>query len=193
MLVLTRKLDEQIVIGDDIKVTLLRIRGNSVRIGIEAPREVRVVRGEIELKERPGDGVETGDPDVETSDPQQQVFAHPQPPRGSRKNKSPVRSSGRVSQLFVGRVADRGGKLELASVPNAAYRATEHAAYRATERREPDAAFMLAERHEPSGLEREFSEQRPGESPGSTAKSRSCDCKVAGIGSAPLERFLTAK
>ncbi len=47
MLVLTRKANEQILIGDDIKITLVRVRGNSVRIGIEAPREVRVVRGEL--------------------------------------------------------------------------------------------------------------------------------------------------
>ena len=47
MLVLTRKMDEQILIGDDVKITLLRVRGNSVRIGIEAPRDVRVVRSEL--------------------------------------------------------------------------------------------------------------------------------------------------
>lgn len=47
MLVLTRKMDEQILIGDNIKITLLRVRGNSVRIGIEAPRDVRVVRSEL--------------------------------------------------------------------------------------------------------------------------------------------------
>ena len=47
MLVLTRKMDEQILIGEDIKITLVRVRGNSVRIGIEAPKHVRVVRGEL--------------------------------------------------------------------------------------------------------------------------------------------------
>ena len=50
MLVLTRKLDEQILIGDDIKVTLLRVKGNTVRIGIEAPREITVYRHEIWLQ-----------------------------------------------------------------------------------------------------------------------------------------------
>ena len=48
MLVLTRKLQEEILIGDNIKVTLMRVRGNTVRIGIEAPRDVRIVRGELE-------------------------------------------------------------------------------------------------------------------------------------------------
>jgi len=47
MLVLTRKLQEQIVIGDNIKVTILRVKGNTVRLGIEAPRHVRVVRSEL--------------------------------------------------------------------------------------------------------------------------------------------------
>ncbi len=50
MLVLTRKTDEQILIGDNIKITLVRVRGNSVRIGIEAPRDVRIVRGELESR-----------------------------------------------------------------------------------------------------------------------------------------------
>ena len=47
MLVLTRKLQQQIKIGDDITVTILRVKGHTVRIGIEAPRQVRVVRGEL--------------------------------------------------------------------------------------------------------------------------------------------------
>ena len=47
MLVLTRKLEEQIRIGDDIIISILRFKGNTVRIGIEAPREIRVVRGEL--------------------------------------------------------------------------------------------------------------------------------------------------
>ncbi len=48
MLVLTRKLQQQIKIGDQITVTILRVKGSTVRIGIDAPREVRVVRGELE-------------------------------------------------------------------------------------------------------------------------------------------------
>ena len=47
MLVLTRKLQQQIKIGDQITVTILRVKGNTVRVGIEAPRAVRVVRGEL--------------------------------------------------------------------------------------------------------------------------------------------------
>jgi carbon storage regulator len=47
MLVLTRKLQQQIKIGEQITVTILRVKGSTVRIGIQAPREVRVVRGEL--------------------------------------------------------------------------------------------------------------------------------------------------
>jgi carbon storage regulator CsrA len=47
MLVLTRKLQQQIKIGDQITVTILRVKGQTVRVGIEAPRQVRVVRGEL--------------------------------------------------------------------------------------------------------------------------------------------------
>lgn len=47
MLVLTRKLKEQIRVGNEITITILRVSGKSVRVGIEAPREVRVVRAEL--------------------------------------------------------------------------------------------------------------------------------------------------
>ncbi len=50
MLVLTRKTRQQIQFGNDIVVTILQVRGQSVRVGIEAPRDVRVVRGEIASK-----------------------------------------------------------------------------------------------------------------------------------------------
>lgn len=47
MLVLSRKEGEQLVIGDNIVLTVNRIAGNRVAIGIEAPREVPIVRGEL--------------------------------------------------------------------------------------------------------------------------------------------------
>src|SRR3954451_4702176 len=47
MLVLTRKLMEKLYIGDDICVTVVRLEGGQVRLGIDAPREVTVVRAEL--------------------------------------------------------------------------------------------------------------------------------------------------
>ena len=62
MLVLTRKLQQQIKIGDQITVTILRVKGSTVRIGVQAPRDVRVIRGELPK----GDG---GNGDAQTPAP----------------------------------------------------------------------------------------------------------------------------
>ena len=48
MLVLSRKSTERIHIGDSVVVTVLEIRGNKVRIGIDAPQEVHVLRSELQ-------------------------------------------------------------------------------------------------------------------------------------------------
>ena len=47
MLVLTRKLNEQIMVGDNVVITVVDIRGDKVRLGIDAPRDVPVHRREI--------------------------------------------------------------------------------------------------------------------------------------------------
>ena len=47
MLVLTRRLGEKLVIGEDVTVTVLGVKGNQIRIGIDAPRDVTVHREEI--------------------------------------------------------------------------------------------------------------------------------------------------
>jgi carbon storage regulator len=47
MLVLTRKRGERILIGDDVVITVMDVRGDSVRIGIEAPSGVRIHRAEV--------------------------------------------------------------------------------------------------------------------------------------------------
>jgi carbon storage regulator len=52
MLVLTRKLMEKLYIGDNVCVTVVRLEGGQVRLGIEAPREIAVVRAEL-LEPRP--------------------------------------------------------------------------------------------------------------------------------------------
>ncbi len=47
MLVLARTIDQCIMIGDDIKITVVDIRGNKVRLGITAPKEIAVHREEV--------------------------------------------------------------------------------------------------------------------------------------------------
>ena len=55
MLILTRRIGEKIVIGENVTVTILGVKGHQTRIGVDAPRDVRVDREEIHqriLKER---------------------------------------------------------------------------------------------------------------------------------------------
>ncbi len=47
MLILTRRIDESIMIDDDIKIKVLGIRGNQIRISIEAPEDVVIMREEL--------------------------------------------------------------------------------------------------------------------------------------------------
>ena len=47
MLVLSRKAEESMFIGDDIKITVLDIRGGQVRIGITAPQDIKIPREEV--------------------------------------------------------------------------------------------------------------------------------------------------
>ena len=57
-LVLTRNVNEAIIIGDDIKITVLDVSGRSVRLGIDAPRDVIVDREEIREKRNSDDWVD---------------------------------------------------------------------------------------------------------------------------------------
>lgn len=57
MLILTRKQGESITIGDDIKVTILDVKGKYVRVGIEAPRELAVHRQEIPVTDENNDDI----------------------------------------------------------------------------------------------------------------------------------------
>lgn len=47
MLILTRRISESIIIGDDVKITVLGVKGNQVRLGIDAPKHLPVHREEI--------------------------------------------------------------------------------------------------------------------------------------------------
>jgi carbon storage regulator len=60
MLVLSRKVGEQLVIGDNIRVVVHRVAGNRVTIGIEAPNDVRIIRGELQVHDQYNESVEYG-------------------------------------------------------------------------------------------------------------------------------------
>jgi len=47
MLILTRRISESVIIGDDVKITVLGVKGSQVRLGIDAPKEISVHREEI--------------------------------------------------------------------------------------------------------------------------------------------------
>lgn len=51
MLILTRRVNESLVIGDNVTVTILGVKGNQVRIGVNAPRDVSVHREELAHKD----------------------------------------------------------------------------------------------------------------------------------------------
>ena len=60
MLVLTRKSNQSIMIGDDVEVSVLSVMGEKVRIGIQAPQEIPVFRKEIYLEIHRDDGLGAG-------------------------------------------------------------------------------------------------------------------------------------
>lgn len=47
MLILSRRVGETLMIGDDVKITILKVSGNQIRIGVEAPKDVSVHREEV--------------------------------------------------------------------------------------------------------------------------------------------------
>jgi carbon storage regulator len=81
MLVLTRKLMEKLYIGDNVCVTVVRLEGGQVRLGIDAPREISVVRAELLEGRGPSpakDAVEPGTPP-----PPMSIKTRPDAARGS--------------------------------------------------------------------------------------------------------------
>jgi carbon storage regulator len=75
MLILTRRPQETLVVGDNIKVQVLGVKGGQVRLGVEAPREVPVYREEIWVRIK-RDKLKPGEPEPEDAD---------EPPEGALK------------------------------------------------------------------------------------------------------------
>ena len=62
MLILTRRIGETLIIGDDVNITVLGVKGNQVRLGINAPKDVSVHREEIYLRiQQEKQGVDVAD------------------------------------------------------------------------------------------------------------------------------------
>ena len=79
MLVLTRKRNQSIMIGDDIELMVLSVAGEKVRLGIQAPRDVPVFRTEIYLEiQREGEGGRPKDVDSEVDDPLRELDGPPE-------------------------------------------------------------------------------------------------------------------
>jgi carbon storage regulator len=80
MLILTRRVGETVMIGDDITVTVLGVKGNQVRVGVNAPRNVAVHREEIfERIKREGAGEEPAADDGDEPGPAAAVGAYGRP------------------------------------------------------------------------------------------------------------------
>ncbi len=71
MLILTRRVGETLIIGDNVSVTVLGVKGNQVRLGVNAPKDVSVHREEIYLRiqqEKEDDGIPTDDSSPQVSE-----------------------------------------------------------------------------------------------------------------------------
>ena len=75
MLVLTRKLSQTVLIGDDVRVTVVRLEGGQVRLGIDAPRSITVLRAELKPRT-------DGSPEAVEPRPTDEVTRSPPAPLG---------------------------------------------------------------------------------------------------------------
>jgi carbon storage regulator CsrA len=102
MLVLTRKQKECIKIGDSITITILRVHGNAVRVGIEAPKQVRVIRGELPIgkPEHSDSPVQQDSPLQEESADEPHILEFRFTPSDERPNAAPHPARGPLASLM---------------------------------------------------------------------------------------------
>ena len=93
MLVLTRKPKEEIRIGDDIVVTIIRVRGNLVRVGIDAPENVRIMRSELVTDSPEAEPVSTPTATATTDE----HAAHREPRNCQRTTENSLNRSGPIA------------------------------------------------------------------------------------------------
>ena len=68
MLILSRRVGETVMIGDDVAITVLRVKGNQVRLGVKAPKSVSVQREEISDRMRANAGAALDDADASAAE-----------------------------------------------------------------------------------------------------------------------------
>lgn len=112
MLVLTRKLEQQIQIGEGITVTVLSVKGNTVKLGIKAPNNVRVLRGELEPKTDDAVNRKTSPIDptarlVRITDEERMMFVNPSPNYASAERLRPNVATDRTTAPNVDRIGQR--------------------------------------------------------------------------------------
>jgi carbon storage regulator len=96
MLVLTRKSNQSIMIGDDVEVSVLSIMGEKVRIGIQAPRNIPVFRHEVYLEIQQENAAARASARAEVDDALKKLSGSA-PPRSMKSISSASRSAGRSS------------------------------------------------------------------------------------------------
>lgn len=112
MLVLTRKLEQQIQIGEGITVTVLSVKGNTVKLGIKAPSDVRVLRGELEPKTDDATARSTSPINptarlVRITDEERMMFVNPSSNYASAERLRPNTTTERADDRNVDRPAER--------------------------------------------------------------------------------------
>ena len=122
MLVLTRKSHEQIQIGDNITITILRVKGGAIRVGIDAPRSVTVLRKELEGKPAKQEKTQVEAVATSTENSATVAFAAPIPRRRITEGAASILAGGKMTTLAPCSADNpRRSRLDRAASPLAGY------------------------------------------------------------------------